>query len=299
MESSSAPNICANCGKGEEESDNLKKCSACLSVKYCSRECQAAHRPQHKRECKKRAVELHEEALFKEVELEDCPICMLPLSFDTGTATFESCCGKRICSGCIYAMYESDGTDLCAFCRTPGATSEEEEMKRLKKLMDKGNARAFHQLAGAYAQGIYGMPQDRQRANELYLKAGELGCTSAYYNLGNSYLEGNGVDVDTKKAIHFYELAAMGGNVIARHNVGCLEMKADNYIRAMKHFILAARAGYKDALDRVKGGFMTGFVTKDEYANTLRAHQKAQDDMRSDMRDKFDTLKESNSAWSR
>jgi len=291
MESLSAPNIiCANCGKGEEESGNLKKCSACQLVKYCSRDCQISHRPQHKKACKERAAELHDEALFKEVELEECPICMLPLPYTEKAATFESCCGKRICSGCIYAMSMSEGKDLCALCRTPGATSEEEEIERVKKLMDRGNARAFHQLAGAYTLGIYGMPQDRQRANELNLKAGELGCTVAYYCLGNSYLEGDGVEVDTKKAKYYYELAAMGGNVIARHNVGYLEMKAGNLHRAMKHFLLAARAGYKDALDAVKDGFMHKIVTKDDYANTLRAYQKALDDMKSDMRDKFDKI---------
>ena len=54
----------------------------------------------------------------------------------------------------------------------------------------------------------------------------------------------------------------------------------------MKHFILSARAGKKDSLDKVKTGFMHGIVTKDEYANTLRAYQKIQDDMKSDDRDK-------------
>jgi len=55
---STAPNICANCGKGEEESDNLKTCTACKLVKYCNRDCQIAHRSQHKKACKKRAAEL-------------------------------------------------------------------------------------------------------------------------------------------------------------------------------------------------------------------------------------------------
>ena len=38
--------------------------------------------------------------------------------------------------------------------------------------------------------------------------------------------------------------------------------------------------------DAVKDGFMKGYVTKDEYANTLRAYQKIQDEMKSDQRDK-------------
>ena len=54
---------CANCGKGEENSDSLM---ACKMVKYCNRECQIAHRKQHKKECRLRATVLHDEALFKD-----------------------------------------------------------------------------------------------------------------------------------------------------------------------------------------------------------------------------------------
>ena len=51
--------LCANCGKGEESAGDLKSCTACKLVKYCNRDCQIAHRPQHKKECKKRAAEVY------------------------------------------------------------------------------------------------------------------------------------------------------------------------------------------------------------------------------------------------
>ena len=35
-------------------------------VKYCNRECQIAHRPQHKKECRKRAAKLYDVELFKQ-----------------------------------------------------------------------------------------------------------------------------------------------------------------------------------------------------------------------------------------
>ena len=261
-------------------------------VKYCNRNCQIAHRPQHKKACKKRAAELHDEALFKEhPPTDDCPICLLPLPLDPGQATFQSCCGKIICNGCIVAMIEEarerrGKIGLCAFCRTPAPVSDEEEVKRTKKLVEAGNADAFYQLAVYYKRGYMGMPQDMTKANELFLKAGELGCAEAYNDLGHSYDNGVRVDVDKKKGRYFYELAAMNGNVIARHNLGCWEGKAGNHHRAYKHYILAAKAGDKDSLDQVKTGFMHGFVTKDEYANTLRAYKKIQDEMKSVARDK-------------
>ena len=58
--------------------------------------------------------------------------------------------------------------------------------------------------------------------------------------------------MDKKKAKHLYELAAMNGNVKARHNLACDEEKTGNHLRAMKHFILAAKAGVKRSLDKVK-----------------------------------------------
>ena len=64
--------------------------------------------------------------------------------------------------------------------------------------MDKSNADAYYQLAGYYSQGL---PQDWEKANELYLKAGELGHVDAYYNFGVAYNQGNGVEIRRKLSI--------------------------------------------------------------------------------------------------
>ena len=209
-----------------------------------------------------------------------------PLYEDHTGTTFHPCCGKRICNGCIFAMVESGAKDLCPFCRTPKSMSNKETIGRINKLMEKGNGHAFYILAGLYAQGSMGMPQSRAKANELYLKAGEFGFAEGYFNLGNAYYNGNGVDVDKKKAKHYFELAVMNGDVDARHNLGCMEGQAGNYQRAMKHCLIAAKAGYKPSLDIVKGGFIDGHVTKEEYANALQEYQKIQDEMKSEARDK-------------
>ena len=275
-------NTCANCGKGEESSDGLKACTACKMVKYCNRDCQIAHRPQHKKECRKRAAKLHDEALFKEPPRDECPICMLPPPlYDDNQATtgvaFYSCCGKRICDGCIYAMAETGGKngELCAYCRTPYENSDEEEVERTERLIGNGNADALYQFGGFYKHGTMGLPQDEEKAIELWLKAGVLGCADAYFNLGIAYDFGRGVAIDKKKANHYYELAAINGNVMARHNLGIMEGQAGNRQRAFKHLVLAARAGFKVSLESVKDGYKNGYITKEEYANTLRAYQRA------------------------
>ena len=48
---------------------------------------------------------------------------------------------------------------------------------------------------------------------------------------------------DAKKASHYYELAAVEGEVVARDNLGVSEYNTGNYDRALKHFMIAVRGG--------------------------------------------------------
>jgi len=280
--------VCANCGK-ESNSDDMNTCNKCKSVKYCNAACKKKHRSKHKKACERRVAELYDEKLFKEIEPEECPICMLPVIYDQLTQ-FKSCCGKSICMGCIHAMNRSEGHDVCPFCRVAAPTSFEENIKRVKKLMDKGNGNAFNQLAGHYANGEHGLQQDYQKAHYLMLKAGEHGYATGYYNLGVLYYNGIGVEVDKKKGKYFYELAAMGGNIRARHHLGNKEYEVGNIQRAKKHFVIAARAGIERSLYQVKVGYTNGVITKDEYADTLRAFHKRQKEMKSDDRDRAEAF---------
>ena len=161
---------CSNCGK-EGDGDSMNSCNKCDLVQYCNAACKKKHRHKHKMKCEKRVAELYDEKLLKEPPPpEECPICMLPLPLNAGESTFESCCGKLLCMGCVLAMIESGAKKICAFCRTPGGESDEESIRRNKKLIEKGNARAFYALAGCYAKGELGIPQDWGKANELLLK---------------------------------------------------------------------------------------------------------------------------------
>ena len=129
------------------------------------------------------------------------------------------------------------------------------------------------------------MTKDYVKGNELLLRAGELGHSTAYNNLGNAYLTGRGVERQDAKAIYYYELAAMRGDVDARYNIVIFEARAGNENRAVKHWMIAAGAGHDESLKAIRECFLRGHATKDEFEKALRAHKEANDETKSDMRE--------------
>jgi len=287
-------NTCANCGK--EGSDVTNKCNKCKMVMYCNAACKKKHRHKHKKECEEhlrlaseRAAELHDEALFKQppLEYEDCPICFLRMPYLCTGKKYQSCCGKVICSGCFYANANIDlKKQLCAFCRTKAPQSDEDAVGRLSKRVEAGEALATYNLGCHYRNGEMGFPQNYTKALELFHKAAELGYPSAYYNVGYAYNHGYGAEVDKKKSIHYWELAAMGGCVNARHNLGCEEGQAFNFDRALRHFMIAVRGGNPKSLESIKRMYSNGLATKDDYSKALQSYQSYLEEIRSDQRDK-------------
>ena len=55
--------------------------------------------------------------------------------------------------------------------------------------------------------------------------------------------------------------------------------------RAVKHFIIAAKLGDDDSLDALKKGYKKGYVSKEDFAAALRAHQAAVDATKSPQRE--------------
>ena len=199
---------CAACGKG---GDGLKTCTACKLVKYCSIACQQAHRPQHKKECKRRVAELHDEALFKPPpSREECPICFLELPLYSNMQVYKSCCGKIICEGCSFASAEHSGDDRppCPFCRKPATRSKEEGTRRMQRRMGLNDHNAITMMGDWYLRGQRGLQQDIGTALELLHKAADLGSIVAHskvcYPGRGPLLCGDGVQVDKRKAVYHY-----------------------------------------------------------------------------------------------
>ena len=181
-----------------------------------------------------------DEALFKQPPpREKCPICLLPLPKIISESKYQSCCGKLICNGCMYAVFTGGDNSLpdttcCPFCRTPAVTLGREyiHIERLKERVEGGDFCAINELGCYYHDGEMGLLQDHDKSMELWLRAGELGYALAYFNIGFAYKHGHGIGWDAKKAKYYYELAAMRGGVLARHNLGNMEKRAGNMNRA-------------------------------------------------------------------
>ena len=231
--------------------------------------------------------------LFKQPppQFEDCPICFLRLpSLRTGYRYF-SCCGKRICNGCIHApLYDNQGNIVdnkkCAFCRTPAPYTEKEAIEREKKRMEANDPIAIFNLGVYHRDGRYGYQQDYNKALELWHRSGELGNAQAFNSIGVTYNNGEGVEVDNEKARHYWELAAMKGNEIARYNLGVEEQNSGNVNRALKHHMIAARDGNNDSLKRIKEMYSNVRATKDDYTKALQLYQTYLGEIKSNQRDK-------------
>jgi len=261
-------------------------------VKYCNAACKKKHRSKHKKKCDKRAAELYDEALFKQPPPldEDCPICFLRMPALLSGTKYKPCCGKTICSGCSYApVYDNEGnivTDKsCPLCRIPPPPSGEEIIKMVNRRVEAGDAEAMSNLGFYYALGKHDLPLDYDKALQLWHQAAELGFARAYFNIGAAYDCGRGVEVDKKKANHYYELAAMGGDAQARHNLGNFEGRAGNMDRAIKHFMIAVRGGEKDSLSNIQKLHSIGRATKEEYLKALRSYQEYLNEVKSTQRD--------------
>ena len=270
----SEQSCCASCGMSDGM--KLKLCTACKLVRYCSVKCQKKHRPQHKRACKERAAELHDEILFRQPESShfgDCPICCLPHSIEGFEERVVSgCCSKMICSGCFYAdnVRQSNGTlKVCLFCRHPLATSQEEAHKLLMKRVEANDSFALVQV----------LEEQYERRNfdaafKLSKKAAELGDARAHFRLATMYSDGEGVEKNLKKTIRHYEQAAIAGHPYARHNLACAE---HSFERAVKHFIIASKLGLNASMMMIRELYAEGKVSKEVFDETLLAHYAAKD----------------------
>ena len=127
-------------------------------------------------------------------------------------------------------------------------------------------------------------------AFEYYTKAAELGDAEAHYSLSCMYRDGHGVAKDRgEEEIYHLEESAIKGHPGARCRLGCHEWNNGDTERALNHLIIAATQGDDDSIKFLMQLFKEGYVSKDDLAAALRAHQAAVDATKSPQREAADT----------
>eukprot|EP00984_Skeletonema_dohrnii_P018510 scaffold8668_cov89-Skeletonema_dohrnii-CCMP3373.AAC.6 len=279
--------VFASCGKSELDNIKLKKCNDCDLVRYCSDECQQDHRPHHESVCKERAAELRDEVLFKQPESThdgDCPICFLPLPIHIFISASYACCSTTVCNGCAYANvkreWEENQQPACPFCRHPTPATQEEADKNEMKRVAANDPVAVREIGMKHFNN-----GDYERAFEYWTKAAELGDASAHYGLSIMYWKGVGVEKDENRGRYHLEEATIAGHPQARYDLALKEGRNKRYDRSAKHFIIAANLGCDDSIPALKECYKRGFVSKEDFAAALRAHQAAVDATKSPQRE--------------
>ena len=178
----------------------------------------------------------------------------------------------------------------CPFCRHPVPETDEEVEKNKMKRIAANDPVALMKLGlRHYGEGKY------DAAFNYLTKAAELGDVEACYNLSVMYREGQGVENDEEKELYHLEEAAIRGHLDARFNLACYEERSGRIDRAVKHFIIAANLGHDESIHALKDHYKYGYISKDDFAAALRAHQAAVDATKSPQREeaaKFDAMVE-------
>ncbi|EJK68989.1 hypothetical protein THAOC_09797, partial [Thalassiosira oceanica] len=239
---------CANCGKQGSVIVKLKKCTACRLVKYCGVDCQRAHRKQHKKACKQRAAEHKDKQLYSQGH-------------------------ERL-----------DG-DFCPICTLPIPIPMDEHSRMMACCMKRI---CFGCSLAARKRGMNDCPFCRTRkpdndADCLAMVQARVTKQDpvAIMVLGDNYSFAKlGLQKDMRKAIELWTKAAELGSIEALFPLGVMYYEGEEVqeeAKGAEFFKRAAMRGHKV--------FMVGAATKEQYAEALKGHQDAVEDMKSHDRD--------------
>lgn len=287
--------------------NNMKLCAACVQVlpreSFSKKQWQLK---QYERRCKEciaadREVKRQDPLLnWTRPTREECPICMVPLPLGGADYVYRSCCGKTICMGCLYDQIEMDKKEgrctldtmkahICPFCRSEKIDNVHDLDIKLAKA---GNLEAMWQVGKSYFDGDTGVQQDKNEGVKWYRRAAEAGSPRGTFSLGRCYEEGDGVEQNLDRALEYCQKAAELGNIDAFVAVGRLCIQKGEMDEAVLNLRKAVICGLSD-IDQFNGlraCYRGEYITKEEYAFTLRENQKATDEMKSESREKVKKL---------
>ena len=240
---------------------------------------------------------------------EDCVICFLPMPSDERDIVYASCCGKRVCTGCMVShasaingpgswQHNASVSYSCPFCRAPDEMDIKEAykdkpppnnsyIKRLQSRVEKINdPEAMVHLAHSYEDGEDGLEKDDITSLRLALKAAEAGEVSAIRYLAQDCFSGKRIKKNVDRARKLSTAAAKQGDHMSHYLLGISYFseregkiaKDENMnpttILMARHFAHAAKGGNQDATKTYQLLRYVGIVQKDDYDEVEQAFSK-------------------------
>lgn len=124
-------------------------------------------------------------------------------------------------------------------------------IETIKAMASKGDADAQNKIGCCFRWGIAGFAQKHEEAVRWFKKAADQGLAKSQSNLGVCYLNGTGVEQDSKTAVEWFSKAAEQGYAFAQIKLArCLidgEGVETNHEKAVEWFNKAAEQGLSDA----------------------------------------------------
>jgi TPR repeat protein len=126
-----------------------------------------------------------------------------------------------------------------------------QNLKKLKKLAEDGDANSQYKLGQAYLEGD-GAQQNFGEAITLFRKSAEQKNADAHFSIGLMYDEGNGVPQDYVTAAEWYTKAAELGHATAQYSLGLMHTTGqglpNDLIYAHMWFNMASANGHAEAI---------------------------------------------------
>ena len=190
-----------------------------------------------------------------------CPICMEEWDVNENPV-FLSCCCRTVCQSCSKKSLDGKlfGTGArrtasvmrpCPLCRAPTPRSEAELLARVRRHVENDLPEAMDFLGIAYRDGGLGLVKSAKKAAKIFKRAAELGNLSATLNLATLYLYGDGVKLNTAKAMQLFRLVGDRGHgrtpALAQVTIGQICEDSSRHDEALHWYKMAAEQGYTDA----------------------------------------------------
>lgn len=123
--------------------------------------------------------------------------------------------------------------------------------QQLRTELDNNDKRAYAILSDCYSEGSMSFEKDDNKAFEASLKAWELGDPHSLIDIGRSYNNGVGVEMNQTKAFEYYLKAANVGLVTGKYAAGCCYYKgigtSKDFKKAFDLFTNAANRNHRNA----------------------------------------------------